>query len=294
MSPITLSYVVTTFNKIEYLKITLAQLMEACQSDEEIVVVDGGSDDGTQDYLAVLWESRKIHQFISEKDFGEAHGINKAMMMAKGKLVKIITDDDVYYFPAVQRCKAFMLEHQSIDVLGFDGLGVSRSVEKPNFAITHYIDGFRNWTKTKKPFLFCGLSLMIRKTSLAYLGLFNTKFKIVDLEYSMRVSSLRTKIAFYTGLGFVNIVGPDSNSVKFYGTIEDERVIVRKMYLPEESEVTLAQRVKNARGVLGGIKNAILGSPPASRPAEYEKIVEQGMALLEEYDRSRPAEILIA
>ena len=41
----TLSYVLTTFNKLDYLKITLPLLIEARKPDEEIVVVDGGSTD---------------------------------------------------------------------------------------------------------------------------------------------------------------------------------------------------------------------------------------------------------
>ena len=116
-----LSYILTTYNKLDYLKITLPYLLAACYPDEEIVIVDGGSSDGTVEYLQALLDQKKIHYFISEKDFGEAHGTNKAFLAAKGQLLKIITDDDVFDFEALQRCKKFMLEHPSVDILGFDG-----------------------------------------------------------------------------------------------------------------------------------------------------------------------------
>ena len=80
MSKFSLSYVMTTFNKFEYLKIAVTELINECLSDEEIVIVDGGSTDGSIEYLSILKDQGKIHQFISAKDYGEAHGINKAMM----------------------------------------------------------------------------------------------------------------------------------------------------------------------------------------------------------------------
>ncbi|MDZ4715338.1 MAG: glycosyltransferase [Cytophagales bacterium] len=287
-----LSFILTTYNKIEYLKVILPLAIEALLSDEEIVVVDGKSSDGTGDYLKKLKDEGKIHQFISEKDSGEAHGINKAMILARGELLKIITDDDVYHFPAIQRCKSFMVSNPGIDVMGFDGYGVNRSMDSISFSPSCFIEGFKVWQKQKSPFLFSGLSLVIRKSSLSYLGLFNPSFKIVDMEYSMRISSLNSAIAFYSGMGFVNIVGPESNSVKFYRAIEEERIKVRKMYLPDEPVVTLSQRVKNVRSLLGGVKNRFMPKTVAKGPLSYPDVVSRSMKMLEESDRSHSWEIL--
>lgn len=291
---VALSYVLTTFNKVEYLRVTLPLLVAACQSDEEIVIVDGGSTDGTKEYLGRLKEEGKIHQFISEKDFGESHGTNKAMLMARGELIKIITDDDVYHYPAIGRCRAFMLNHPKVDVLGFDGFGFSRALPKSTFLPSQYINGYRDWVSTKKPFLFCGLSLMIRRKSLAYMGLFNPLFKIIDMEYSMRVSSLKAGIAYYTGLGFVNIVGPDSNSVKFYEAIEQERDRVNKIYLPKGNAFTFSKSIKSLRGKLGGIKETLIGKQLAHEVPSYVDTVEKSLWILAEHDASHPHEILTA
>src|ERR1700739_554911 len=130
---ITLSYVLTTFNKLSYLKVTLPLLIEARKEDEEIVVVDGGSADGTKEFLSELHNQGKIQTFISEKDFGESHGFNKAFLNSKGDLIKIITDDDVYSFKIIQQCKSFMLQNTSVDILGFDGYSFDLSNEKLSF-----------------------------------------------------------------------------------------------------------------------------------------------------------------
>jgi glycosyltransferase involved in cell wall biosynthesis len=60
MSNYRISYVVTTYNKLPYLKQVLERLIAARLSDEEIVVTDGGSKDGTPDYLRGLYEAGQI------------------------------------------------------------------------------------------------------------------------------------------------------------------------------------------------------------------------------------------
>lgn len=235
----------TTYNKLSYLKITLPYLISNCKKDEEIVIVDGGSNDGTREYLEKLVEEKKIHQFISEKDFGEAHGTNKAMFLAKGELLKIITDDDIFDFEVIDFCKRHLLAHENIDICGTDGLGISSTSKKNNFLVTKYHTGFQEWQNSKMPFLFCGLSYMIRRNSLARLGLLSTQYKIIDLEYSVRVSALNVNIAFCNAFSFVNIVGPDSNSNKFYESIKAEKKKLKTLY-PNISNLNYSIGFKDA------------------------------------------------
>lgn len=225
---ITLSYILTTYNKLPYLKTTLPLLVAARRPDEEIVVVDGGSSDGTREYLSELYQAGQIQQFISEKDKGESHGTNKAIMMAKGQLLKIITDDDVFDFDVIYFCRQHLLKHSDIDICGTDGLGISTLHQ--NLLVTRYREGFFEWKKSGAPFLFCGLSYLIRKSSISHLGLLSTQFRMIDLEYSVRVSAMHANIAFCNAYSFVNIVGSDSNSNKFYSNIKLEKNMLAKLY----------------------------------------------------------------
>jgi glycosyltransferase involved in cell wall biosynthesis len=282
---ISLSYIMTTYNKLTYLKVTLPYLIEACKKDEEIVVVDGGSSDGTVEYLKELFDQKKIHQFISEKDFGEAHGTNKAILMAKGELLKIITDDDIFDFKVIDFCKNHLLINKEIDICGSDGIGCSAMNKSNDFIPTVYRDGFLEWKISKKPFLFCGLSYLIRRSSISKLGLLSTQFKIIDIEYSVRVSSLNANIVFCTAYSFANIVGPDSNSNKFFDSIKQEKKILKYLY---KNISNLNYSIELKHTIKTNVEN-LLGSKKLTKPVNnfsyIELVKESAMALTKVNDK---------
>lgn len=285
MSSIKLSYILTSFNKLSYLSITLPLLIENKKDDEEIVIIDGGSTDGTVDYLQKLFSEKKIDQFVSEKDFGEAHGMNKAMLIARGELIKIITDDDIYDYDCINECKQFMLANKGIDILGSDGFGFNINHSTYVYKQIDFIKGFEIWRSNKTPFLFCGLSFLIRKNSLAYMGLFNTNYKIVDIEYAIRVSSMKTKIAFYTGMSFVNIVNPNSNSHKFYETIAKERDQLEKLYPTFKNKISYKGSVIKFKEI---ISKSILKKPVTQNAKfDYKNIVEESLKKLRDHNTGK-------
>lgn len=211
MSDYALSYVLTTYNKLSYLRQVVERLIAARQPDEEIVVADGGSKDGTPEYLQGLFDSGLIQQFVSERDRGEAHGFNKAMLLARGEVLKLVTDDDAFCYPAIREAKAFMLANPEVDVLtGNTGL---IHLEKLDSA-TLYDDvaqNYRRWLLHKEVVWMIGLPLMIRRSSLAITGLFHTGVVQVDTEFTYRITSLNVSLAWSTAMLSVRIENPNSN-----------------------------------------------------------------------------------
>jgi glycosyltransferase involved in cell wall biosynthesis len=191
-----LSYILSTRNKYNFIKVTLNYLIKNVSDDEEIVVVDGGSTDGTKEYLEGLLKQNKINVLLSESDYGEAHGLNKGILLSKGRLIKFITDDDCYNFEAIALSKKYMLSNQHVDLL----IGSTLNVMMENFSTISFQESSKNsfikWLENKRCFSFTGLSMMLRRESLPLLGLLNSGTKFPDTEFSLRVTSLPINLAW--------------------------------------------------------------------------------------------------
>ena len=248
MGIVNLSWVITTRNKLVFLKEVLSRLIVNIHEDEEIIVVDGASTDGTVEYLNELKNNALIHCFISEPDHGEAEGYNKGLLMANGKLIKIITDDDAFYLPGIRYCKQYMLSYPHIDLIATDGAGIEWS-QSDIFCKSAYSANYQEWVKTSKPFSFCGLGIMLRKQSIPLLGLFHTGVIRVDAEYSLRVTSGKAQIAWFTGCTWVRITNVQSNSVVYSRCVDFEGEKLHQFYtgesispLPDYAILDLAKR----------------------------------------------------
>jgi len=215
-----ISYIVATRNRLTFLTIALETLIKEIRADEEIVVVDGDSSDGSKEYLQRLFEQRKIHQFVSAPDRNQAHAWNKAMLMAKGIFIKKIIDDDVFCYDAIRKCKQFMLQNPTIDLIISNDLSSTlnnyKEIQKHS-----RLPQFQNWVDGKTPsFTFGDVHMLIRKSSLPFIGLYNTNFVMMDWEYSLRISYLKANIAYYTGYNALSVAHPGTTTSK-----KNERLI---------------------------------------------------------------------
>jgi len=243
MKNIKLTYLTSTYNKLPFLKERLSSLINNRKENEEILVADGGSTDGTKEFLKSLNEENKIDYFISEKDRGESEALNKLFLLAKGELMTLVTDDDIRHYPSIQKCKDFMLEHKEIDLLGSNG-GFKNQYLDNTVRPLNYTSDFKEWMELSKPFGFCGLGLMIRKSSLPILGLWNPSFRRADAEYSLRVTSGHANIAWFTSPTYVNISNPQSVSLVYQEKIKNETNRLNKFYLNKNKDLYIIEKLK--------------------------------------------------
>jgi glycosyltransferase involved in cell wall biosynthesis len=105
-----ISVIVPSFNQAEFISETLDSIITQSHKNFELIVVDGGSTDGTINIL----QSYKgfISTLFVEPDSGQANAINKGLKVATGDLVAWQNSDDIYLpgaFESVARVAS--LEH---------------------------------------------------------------------------------------------------------------------------------------------------------------------------------------
>jgi glycosyltransferase involved in cell wall biosynthesis len=91
-----ISIVTPSFNGRRYLEQTSRSILtQRGDFGLEWVVVDGGSTDGTVEWLHSLDGDRRV-RWLSEIDRGQSHAINKGLSMAGGDVVAWLNTDDLY------------------------------------------------------------------------------------------------------------------------------------------------------------------------------------------------------
>jgi glycosyltransferase involved in cell wall biosynthesis len=90
-----LSIIMPSYNQGLFIESSISSVLDSQEHRLELIVIDGGSTDGTLDVLK-RYEGRPGFRFISEPDDGPASAVNKGFGLAKGLYCGIQSTDDIY------------------------------------------------------------------------------------------------------------------------------------------------------------------------------------------------------
>ena len=90
---IKISIITATLNSIKYLPDLLDSIHQQSYTNYEHIIIDGGSTDGTLEYLRA---SKQVNHIISEPDDGLYDALNKGVKISCGEVIGFLHSDDVF------------------------------------------------------------------------------------------------------------------------------------------------------------------------------------------------------
>jgi glycosyltransferase involved in cell wall biosynthesis len=114
-NPPTISIVIPSLNQGRYLEQALRSLIDQQYPYLELIVVDGGSTDGSVEILKN--HSSQLRWWCSEEDSGQAQGLNKGFAQTSGDIMAWLNSDDQLAPGALASVAAYMSRNPQVDVV---------------------------------------------------------------------------------------------------------------------------------------------------------------------------------
>lgn len=111
-----ITVVTPSFNQARFLETTLRSVLDQNYPALEYRVVDGGSTDGSVDILRRYAD--RLDSWVSERDRGQAHAINKGFAGSTGDILCWLNSDDYFAPGALHRVAELMQDPSLMAVAG--------------------------------------------------------------------------------------------------------------------------------------------------------------------------------
>ncbi len=114
----TVSVVTPSLNQGRHIPSTIRSVVTQDNRDIEYLVMDGASTDNTLEVLRDFASQYPAKmRYVSEKDRGQAHALNKAIAQTRGSIIGWLNSDDTYEPGAVSAAVEFFAQHADVDLV---------------------------------------------------------------------------------------------------------------------------------------------------------------------------------
>ncbi|MEF8716405.1 MAG: glycosyltransferase family 2 protein [Candidatus Accumulibacter necessarius] len=177
------SIITPSYNRLKYIKNCVRSIREQTYKNIEHIVIDGGSSDGTLEYLESL-SGKPGFRYVSERDDGMYDAINKGLRLAVGQVIAYLNTDD-RYFPWTVQVALEQMKDKGADVIFGDLCIVVNNSDSskwylqfyPEFKMNYYV----NYSTIAQPTVF------LQRDIVEKLGGFGGGFKLIaDCDYWLK------------------------------------------------------------------------------------------------------------
>jgi glycosyltransferase involved in cell wall biosynthesis len=191
------SIVTPSYNAAAYLRATIESVLRQGYPRFEHLVMDGGSTDGTMEILRcyphLVW--------VSEKDRGQSHALNKGFQRAKGEIIGWLNADDTYEPNAILTAVQYFQGNPGIDMVCSDVNIINESGAKVGVSRSKPFDVLELLTSNpvKQPTVF-----MRRRVIDELVGVDEQYHYVMDHELWLRAGTAGFKMHYLQGITLAN------------------------------------------------------------------------------------------
>jgi glycosyltransferase involved in cell wall biosynthesis len=177
-----ISIVTPSYQQGKFIRKTIESVLSQDYYDKEYVVFDGGSADETVSILKSF--GRKV-RWVSEKDQGQSHAINKGIQATQGEIIGWLNSDDVYYPDALKNVARAFHENPGVDVI----YGEADHIDEHDNVLEPYPVETWDFARMMETCIICQPACFFRRNVVEKYGLLDERRNwCMDYEYWLRLA----------------------------------------------------------------------------------------------------------
>jgi glycosyltransferase involved in cell wall biosynthesis len=223
------SIIIPSFNQGHFISETINSILNQSFKNIEVLVIDGGSTDQTIEILKKYGDRIK---WISEKDRGQTHAINKGIERVRGEIVAYLNSDDYYLVNTLETVAGIFYNRKDVQWVTGDYLIVDEHGKEIHSMVSKYKAVFR------KRLSFNSLSVMntviqpstfLRRSFVKELGLFNEELRYtMDYEYWLRAIQRSKPVVIKEKLSVFRIHGMSKGGSQYKKQFDEEMLVAKR------------------------------------------------------------------
>ncbi len=222
-----LTVITPSFNQGEFLERTILSVLNQNYPNLEYIIIDGGSTDRSTEVIRKY--EKYLAYWVSEKDKGQVHAINKGLARATGDWISFQNSDDVYFPGTFRKFAGSAARHPEAGILYGDLYLID-----PEDEVTELLKTlpFNMVSQLAEGMQIHNQSLFFRRELVERYGDFDESYRFAfDYEFITRylahegVTARRVE-----GLAGALRVHPDAKSSVIAGTGREEHRRIQEKY----------------------------------------------------------------
>lgn len=220
------SIVTPSYNQGHFIEETIRSVLLQNYPNLEFIIIDGGSTDNTVEIIKKY--ERWISYWVSEKDRGQSHAINKGIEKCSGDIIAWINSDDFYLENTfLEVAKAYIDNPNKLivgNVINFDEIGKEELIVQKNLSFDNMIS-LKKYQAGHQPGMFFPHSIIKQ------VGLIDeTLHYLFDMEWILRI--LRATNTIYLNKTVARFrLHNTSKTVSKWRDWQEEVALIRRKYV---------------------------------------------------------------
>ena len=188
-----ISVITAVYNNRDTIADALDSVLTQTHGDVELIVIDGGSTDGTLEILRHYAD--RISVLVSEPDNGIYDALNKGLQLATGEIVGFLHSDDVFADADALARIAKVFATPGVDAVYGDLEYVKKSA--PEVVVRYWKSGEYSADKLRHGWMPPHPTFYVKRDVYERLGGFDTRYRIAaDYDCMLRFLGVGVQVAY--------------------------------------------------------------------------------------------------